>query len=361
MIRFLHLMRPCFMTFLSCAMVCSTICHGQEPNSKAILDFARDVQPILESRCQECHGPDEAKNDFRIDEVESVSAYIEPGDLESSSLWVDYLITEDSEMLMPPATTERPGGLPGNERAVLKLWIEEGAKWGWATASIEPIATPPLSLPGKVWAFQGLFHPASVHFPVALLMVSGLFSFLALFRKGSFEYVAFHCLWIGALGAVASCIMGWSYAVHEGYGSGFSLDLQKSAIDRHRWLGIVIAVASVLLIPLARSSVKTGAINKRILWCLGSALIAMAVSLVGYQGGELTYGEDHYANEFNKLFSNEHTNTPDSSESQKEATPDSIRDTKNPDAEINADDPGNAPADVKPPESVEPSVTTDQP
>ncbi|MEZ6133792.1 MAG: c-type cytochrome domain-containing protein [Pirellulaceae bacterium] len=294
-----------------------------------LLDFKRDIQPILESKCLSCHGPEEAKNDFRIDDTDSVSGYLEPGDLESSSLWTDYLITDDEDMLMPPADDVQPGGLLGSELAVIKLWIEEGGQHAWvATEEAQPTsekAEPVIdaSLAKRIWAFQGLFHPASVHFPIALLMISGLFAVLSFFGRSSFEPVAFHCLWIGALGAVASCVMGWAYAAHEGYGQGFSYDIQNSAIDRHRWLGIAVAVIAVLLVPIAKSACESGSVNKRILWVLGALLIAVGASITGYQGGELTYGEDHYGKEFRRLFPEASSNvvvpaasTPDASDGQ---------------------------------------------
>ncbi len=148
------------------------------PDPSAMIDFARDIQPIFEEKCLKCHGPDDAKNDFRIDQLDSVSSYVEAGDLESSSMWTDYLLTDDSDMLMPPATADTRGGLAGGQLAVIKLWIEEGAKWDWqtqasasdATDSVEAPADPgTASLPARVWTFQGLFHPASVHFPLALV------------------------------------------------------------------------------------------------------------------------------------------------------------------------------------------------
>ncbi len=279
------------------------------PESKLFIDFARDVQPILESRCLSCHGPEDAKNDFRIDEADSIFSYVEASDVESSTLWTDYLYTDDHDMLMPPVGPDgEPAGLRGSELAVIKMWIEEGAKFEWVQKDIEQEArqvvheSPTAPMAARIWAFQGLFHPASVHFPIALLMVSGLFVFLSFFGRSGFEPVAFHCLWIGALGAVGSCAMGWAYAVHEGYGDGFGFDITKSAIDRHRWLGVLVAVVSVLLIPIARGAYKTGKFSKKIIWFLGSVTIMLGVSIVGYQGGELTYGEDHYLKEFNRLF-----------------------------------------------------------
>ncbi len=288
----------------------SPFASGQDEadRAKSLVDFTRDVRPILEARCLSCHGPKDAKNDFRVDDADALLTYVEASDLESSSLWTDYLLSDDVDMVMPPAGADgQPAGLPGSELAVIKLWIEEGAEFSWPVAEVgdaervEP-APPDASLAARIWAFQGLFHPASVHFPLALLMVSALFVFLSFFGRQAFEPVAYHCLWIGALGAVGSCLMGWSYAVHEGYGAGFGFDLRNSAIDRHRWLGIGVAVVSVLLVPIARGAYKTGSVNKKILWFLGAMLIALGVSITGYQGGELTYGEDHYQKEFERLF-----------------------------------------------------------
>jgi hypothetical protein len=132
-----------------------------------------------------------------------------------------------------------------------------------------------------------------------------MFVFFSFFNRESCEPVAYHCLWIGALGAVAACVTGWSYAVYEGYGTGFSFDLEKSDIDRHRWLGVFVAVFSVVMVPLARRVRLTADINKRIIWMLAGLILLGAVSVTGFQGGELTYGEDHYAKYYQQLFSPE--------------------------------------------------------
>lgn len=56
-----------------------------------IVSFDRDVAPIFAKHCLECHNEDDAKNDFRINDPDSVFSYVEAGDVESSSLFVDYL------------------------------------------------------------------------------------------------------------------------------------------------------------------------------------------------------------------------------------------------------------------------------
>ncbi|EMI20330.1 secreted protein containing Cytochrome C, Planctomycete domain protein, partial [Rhodopirellula maiorica SM1] len=92
-----------------------------------MVNFQRDIAPIFVARCLDCHGPEEAKNDFRVDDVDSMMSYVEAEDIESSSLYVDYLTTDDEDMLMPPAA--HGGPLTPGELALIRVWISEGAHW----------------------------------------------------------------------------------------------------------------------------------------------------------------------------------------------------------------------------------------
>ena len=278
------------------------VSHAEEDLvTQGIIDFARDVNPILTNKCLECHGPTEAKNDFRVDIATSLLDYIEPGDAEGSSLWTDYLTTDDADMHMPPVTVEQERRLTAAELATIKLWIDEGGMWNLAIEEV-PTEVPPTSLAARIWHFQGLLHPATVHFPIALLTVSTFFVLLSFVRPSTCGPVAFHCLWIGALGGVVASAAGWAYAVHEGYGPSFSFDLFNSAIDRHRWLGIAVTILAVVLIPIAMSVRRTERVGMRLIWLLGSLLLLVGVCITGFQGGELTYGEGHYEKEFFRLF-----------------------------------------------------------
>ncbi|MFN3191598.1 MAG: c-type cytochrome domain-containing protein [Aureliella sp.] len=308
---------------LAIALMPSAATSGQESETKQLIDFNKHVQPILESKCLECHGPDDAKNDYRVDDEDSLLGYLEPGDLESSSMWVDYMIAEDEDMHMPPL--DKPQ-LTGPELATIKLWIEEGAIWtGWQSDEVAADPEPETVIAEKpffdrVMMFQGLFHPASVHFPIALLAISTLFLVGSFIWREAFESAAFHCLWIGGLGAAAACVMGWGYAQHEGYGAA-GFDLQNSSIDRHRWLGIAVAVGAFVLIPMAQKARSKSDKGMRFLWLIGSVALMLGVSITGYQGGELTYGEDHYEKEFNRLFPAANMNPSDdtASDSSEEA------------------------------------------
>lgn len=271
-----------------------------------LVQFQRDVQPILQQHCLQCHGPSESKGGFRVDELESLKGYIEAGNADSSSLWTDYLHTKDPDSLMPPPSGSSPGGLLTSDLLVIRTWINEGATGEWLTDAKPQQEQPKSNIPtsdlGKLWAFQGLFHPAATHLPVALLAVSAMFLAFSFINRDACEPVAFHCLWVGAIGAVFACLTGWSYAVYEGYGTGVTFDLEGRAIDRHRWLGVFVAVFSLLMIPLARSVRKTEDVKKKIMWFFASLIMMGAVSIVGFQGGELTYGEGHYSKYFDQLF-----------------------------------------------------------
>ena len=52
---------------------------------------------------------------------------LKPEDVESSSLFVDYLTIDDEDMLMPPES--HGGPLKPGELALIRVWIEEGANW----------------------------------------------------------------------------------------------------------------------------------------------------------------------------------------------------------------------------------------
>jgi uncharacterized membrane protein len=284
-----------------------------EAQEAKFIDFEQHIQPILEKNCLRCHGPEEAKNDFRVDDKNNLMQYVQPGAIDSSSLWTEYLVTKDPDLLMPPPQAPHPGGLSQADLLFIRTWITEGAQGEWRTnqKAIEKKTelTTPSTTAKKLWAFQGLFHPAAVHLPVALLSVSALFVFLSFFNRNSCEPVAFHCLWIGALGAVAACVTGWAYSAHEGYGEGFRFDL-GSGIDRHRWTGVFVAAFSTILIPLSMKVRQKGEPRKRVTWLLASLVLLGSVSITGYQGGELTYGEDHYLKYYQELFQTKQTAEP---------------------------------------------------
>ena len=97
----------------------------------APMDFVREVRPIFEEHCHDCHGPDKQKSGFRIDLKDKAfrsgdkhSPNLVPGRAADSPL-IHFITTDDEEERMPPKG-ER---LSSREIDILTRWIDEGAVW----------------------------------------------------------------------------------------------------------------------------------------------------------------------------------------------------------------------------------------
>jgi mono/diheme cytochrome c family protein len=104
----------------------------QQPSkgSTPAVDFARDIQPILQNTCYECHGPKKTKAQLRLDSAAGLKkggetgAIITPGNSEQS-LIVRRLLGLDDEDRMP----KDGDPLPAAQIALIRAWIDQGAKW----------------------------------------------------------------------------------------------------------------------------------------------------------------------------------------------------------------------------------------
>ncbi len=124
---------------------------GAEP-ARDEVDFVRDVYPILQQRCFECHGAGKQKGDMRFDtrdglfgDHDGFSAVVPGKPLDSLLLELALLPAEDPDA-MPP----KGDRLSAEQLGVLRGWIEAGAPWtevATAEAEAEPpaLALEPLS------------------------------------------------------------------------------------------------------------------------------------------------------------------------------------------------------------------------
>jgi hypothetical protein len=93
-----------------------------------IVEFNRDIRPILSDNCYHCHGPD-AKHreaDLRLDvrEVAVSAKAIVPGNADQSEL-VARIFNPDVDQRMPPPASHKT--LTPEQKELLKRWIAEGA------------------------------------------------------------------------------------------------------------------------------------------------------------------------------------------------------------------------------------------
>ncbi|MGB0991818.1 MAG: PSD1 and planctomycete cytochrome C domain-containing protein [Akkermansiaceae bacterium] len=112
--------------------------------------FNAHIRPIFSNKCYACHGFDKntREADLRLDTEEGAYAKLKesdkfaivPGDPENSDVW-QRITTADDEQVMPPVKFHKP--LDATEKAMIKRWIEQGAKYEnhWA---YNPIKNPPV-------------------------------------------------------------------------------------------------------------------------------------------------------------------------------------------------------------------------
>ncbi len=112
-----------------------------------VVEFNRDIRPILSDNCYFCHGPDKNKRkaDLRLDTAEGlVGQPGEPGTAipgkPSESELFRRITSSDPEQKMPPAESTK--SLTARDIAVIKKWIEQGAKYEghWAFLPIKRTA-----------------------------------------------------------------------------------------------------------------------------------------------------------------------------------------------------------------------------
>jgi uncharacterized membrane protein len=287
---FKSLTRALFLMF-SIVALSSIVVEAQDDVS-----FEHQIKPFLQKYCFECHQGEDAES-FRMDNDEMMD-YVLAGDPEGSDLYSYMMLGEDDDMLMPPIDySPRP---TGPEMMLVKSWILQGAK---TVEDERDIASAPVAAPAPVSKFEqhiynavGSLHTAAVHLPIGLLLAAGLFGLLAL--RGSFVMsdCAYYCLWLGTWGAIFACVSGWWYSPMEHRGTVVEIsDLfdQNHKVFWHRTGGLVVTIVAFLVCIIAKRTRDTDP-DEGTLWKLGAIIVAAGMGWVGHEGGELTYGKDHY-------------------------------------------------------------------
>lgn len=123
------------------------------PAATVRVEFNRDIRPILDQRCANCHGAEKQKGGFRLDRKAAAlkggdnhAPAIRPGESAASPL-IQFVAGQVPDMLMPP----RGEPLTPSQIGLLRAWIDQGATW-----PDEPVAAPP---PITHWSFQPVTAP----------------------------------------------------------------------------------------------------------------------------------------------------------------------------------------------------------
>src|SRR5258706_9544205 len=98
-----------------------------DPAEAAKVSWVRDVQPLLQAKCSECHSSDERKNEFEITSVETLRTRgrkdapgVIPGRADESAIILRVL-----GKTLPQMPKGRPA-LSEEEVHLLRMWIAAG-------------------------------------------------------------------------------------------------------------------------------------------------------------------------------------------------------------------------------------------
>ncbi|MEC5129296.1 PSD1 and planctomycete cytochrome C domain-containing protein [Verrucomicrobiales bacterium BCK34] len=118
------------------------------------VDYVKDIAPIFEESCIDCHGPDKEKSGLRLDQRalmlkggDTGIATIVPGDWEGSYL-MEVVTHLDEEMAMPPEGDP----LSKEQIKLLEEWVNAGAEWPGQMNTEHKVET-------DHWSFQPVIRP----------------------------------------------------------------------------------------------------------------------------------------------------------------------------------------------------------
>jgi len=126
------------------------------PAATRLVDFVKDIQPLLSKNCHACHGPEKQKAALRWDDRAIAlkggenGPVIVPGKSAASRM-IHLVAGLEPDSLMPPSG--KGGPLTSEQIGLLRAWIDQGADWPETGDS-------PEAKKRNHWAFKAPVRPA---------------------------------------------------------------------------------------------------------------------------------------------------------------------------------------------------------
>ncbi|HWF47554.1 MAG TPA: DUF1549 domain-containing protein, partial [Bryobacteraceae bacterium] len=138
------------------ASICSQPGEAADSPSKPLVNFQRQVRPILSENCFLCHGPDKGTRmaDVRLDIREGAFATRKDGVIvvpgkPDESLMIKRIMSANPGYRMPPTFSHRT--LTAEQKEILRRWVEEGAPWKDHWAFVAPVRPPVPEVKDASW------------------------------------------------------------------------------------------------------------------------------------------------------------------------------------------------------------------
>jgi uncharacterized membrane protein len=249
---------------------------------------------LFRQHCAKCHGADGTGSPAR-DRLPDIPDFTDASwqaRREDARLLAGILDGKGKEM--PPSrgrlSEEEARGLVTRVRAFAPAAASAGREEGGGPNPPGPTEDgPPGCFSAKVSGWLGNFHPAAVHFPIALLAAAAVAVLLRLVTgRPAFDAVARYCLWFGALSAVVAGTLGW-------FRGGARLADASWVMLTHRWLGTAVVASALLALLFGEVSRRPDHPRTRAFFRVLLLAVAGLVLVTGFFGGAVLYGLDHYA------------------------------------------------------------------
>lgn len=140
----------------------------------------------------------------------------------------------------------------------------------------------------SLFDFIARFHPVLVHLPIGILLLACFFQWLLIKDRFAVLQPAIPvALFWGMVSAVVSCI--------SGYFLSQSGDYDEQLVGRHQWLGIGVAIVSIVLWLLYQLSISESFAR----WI--SLFLVVLIIFTGHLGGSLTHGSGYLTEGLNAV------------------------------------------------------------
>ncbi len=147
----------------------------------------------------------------------------------------------------------------------------------------------PTTFFGRLVRWLGAWHPAVIHFPVALLLTVAFLEFAAVVRRKPIYNASNKILLaVGTLSALVAAPLGWISA-------GLPAADDEFALTVHRWIGTAIPFLFLALWALKKPA-EEAAVRKSPPFYEGLlAAVVLVIVAQAYFGAEVTHGAEHLA------------------------------------------------------------------
>jgi uncharacterized membrane protein/mono/diheme cytochrome c family protein len=134
--------------------------------------------------------------------------------------------------------------------------------------------------------FIGHLHPVLVHLPIGFLLIGLLLQWLTSKEKYHVSNEVIKVvIFSGMITAILACITGYLLSLSDDY--------EEDLIEWHMWMGIGVAVISILLYA------KINYVQFDALYRILSVALFFFILITGHLGGSLTHGTDYFFSALN--------------------------------------------------------------